>query len=65
MYFDSYFIINFWVILYCVKKLLRNIELWLRNLWIINICMYLGMYLGDLIVCIMKDVVCKFYKEKF
>lgn len=21
--------------------------------------------LGDLIVCIMKDVVCKFYKEKF
>lgn len=24
MYFDSYFIINFWVILYCVKKIIKK-----------------------------------------
>lgn len=24
MYFDSYFIINFWVILYCVKKNIKK-----------------------------------------
>lgn len=27
--------------------------------------MYSGMYPGDSIACIMKDAVCKFYKEKF
>lgn len=63
MYFDSYFIINFWVILYCVKKIIK--KYWVMIEEFVN---YKYMYvfsLGDLIVCIMKDVVCKFYKEKF
>lgn len=53
------------VISHRAKKPPRNTESWLRNLWIINTCMYSGMYPGDSIACIMKDAVCKFYKEKF
>lgn len=65
MHFDSHFITNSRVISHRAKKPPRNTESWLRNLWIINTCMYSGMYPGDSIACIMKDAVCKFYKEKF
>lgn len=58
MHFDSHFITNSRVISHRAKKPPRNTESWLRNLWIINTW-------GDSIACIMKDAVCKFYKEKF
>lgn len=63
MHFDSHFITNSRVISHRAKKTTKKYRVMIEEP--VN---YKYMYVfspGDSIACIMKDAVCKFYKEKF